>query len=52
MGGCFAVAGPYGSVGVAAVIATTCVIESALLFLTAKRRLGLHMLVWRPAAQN
>ena len=48
LGGCLAVAGPYGSVGVAVVISTTCVIESALLFLTARRRLGLHMLVWRP----
>jgi hypothetical protein len=24
------------------------VMESALLFLTAKRRLGLHLFVWRP----
>ena len=44
------VAGPYGSVGVAIVISATCVVESALLFLIAKRRLGLHMLVWRPRA--
>jgi O-antigen/teichoic acid export membrane protein len=48
LAGCVAVAGPYGSVGVAIVISTTCVVESALLFLTAKRRLGLHMLIWRP----
>ena len=48
LAGCFAVAGPYGSVGVAIVISTTCVVESALLFLVAKRRLGLHMLIWRP----
>jgi O-antigen/teichoic acid export membrane protein len=50
LAGCIAVAGPYGSVGVAIVISTTCVIESALLFLIARRRLGLHMLVWRPKA--
>ena len=50
LGGCIAVAGPYGSVGVAAVIATTCIVESALLFLVVKRRLGLHMLIWRPRA--
>ncbi len=50
LGGCFAVAGPYGSVGVAVVISASCVVESALLFLVAKRRLGLHMLIWRPAA--
>ena len=49
--GCVAVAGPYGSMGVAIVIATACVVESALLFLVAKRRLGLHMLIWPPAAK-
>ena len=48
LAGCFAAASPYGSVGVAIVISTTCVVESALLFLIAKRRLGLHMLIWRP----
>jgi O-antigen/teichoic acid export membrane protein len=47
LGGCLAVAGPYGSLGVAIVIAAAAVIESALLFLIAKRRLGLHMLIWR-----
>ena len=51
LGACFAVAGPYGSIGVAVVISASCVIESALLFLVAKRRLGLHMLIWRPAAK-
>jgi O-antigen/teichoic acid export membrane protein len=49
--GCIAVAGPYGSTGVAVVIAACCIVESALLFLVAKRRLGLHMLIWRPAAK-
>jgi O-antigen/teichoic acid export membrane protein len=48
LAGCVAVAGPYGSVGVAIVVSTACVVESALLFLVAKRRLGLHMLIWRP----
>jgi O-antigen/teichoic acid export membrane protein len=47
LGGSLAVAGPYGSVGVAIVIAAAAVIESALLFVITKRRLGLHMLVWR-----
>ena len=47
LGGSLVVAGPYGSVGVAIVIATAAVIESALLFMIAKRRLGLHMLIWR-----
>lgn len=46
LGGSLAVAGPYGSMGVAIVIATAAVIESALLFTLAKRRLGLHMLIW------
>ena len=48
LAGCFAAASPYGSVGVAVVVSTACVVESALLFLIAKRRLGLHMLIWRP----
>jgi O-antigen/teichoic acid export membrane protein len=48
LAGCVAVAGPYGSVAVAIVVSTTCVVESMLLFLIAKRRLGLHMLIWRP----
>ena len=48
LAGCVAVAGPYGSLGVAIVISTASVVESALLFLIAKRRLGLHMLIWRP----
>jgi O-antigen/teichoic acid export membrane protein len=47
LGGTIAVAGPYGSTGVASVIATGAVIEAALLFLTVKRRLGLHMLILR-----
>jgi O-antigen/teichoic acid export membrane protein len=51
LAGCIAVAAPYGSVGVAIVVSATCVVESALLFLLAKRRLGLHMLIWRPAAK-
>jgi O-antigen/teichoic acid export membrane protein len=47
LGGSIAVAGPYGGTGVAFVIAAGAVIEAALLFLIAKRRLGLHMLIWR-----
>jgi O-antigen/teichoic acid export membrane protein len=49
-GGALAVAGPCGSMGVAVVIAASAVIESGLLFFVAKRRLGLHMLIWRPRA--
>ena len=47
LGGSLLVAGPYGSTGVACVIATAAVIEAVLLFAIAKRRLGLHMLIWR-----
>jgi O-antigen/teichoic acid export membrane protein len=47
LAGSLAVAGPYGGTGVAIVVAAAAVIESALLFAVAKRRLGLHMLVWR-----
>jgi O-antigen/teichoic acid export membrane protein len=48
LGGSIAVAGPYGGMGVAVVIAAAAAIESALLFAVAKRRLGLHMFVWTP----
>ena len=34
LAGCIAVAGPYGSMGVAIVISATCVVELALLFLS------------------
>lgn len=47
LGGSLAVAGPYGGMGVAVVISAAAVIESALLFVIAKRRLGLHMLIGR-----
>jgi O-antigen/teichoic acid export membrane protein len=50
LGGSIAMAGPYGGTGVAIVIAAAAVIESALLFAVAKRRLGLHMFVWRGKA--
>jgi O-antigen/teichoic acid export membrane protein len=50
LGGSLAVAGPYGGMGVATVIAAGAAIESALLFVVAKRRLGLHMFVWRGKA--
>jgi O-antigen/teichoic acid export membrane protein len=42
----------YGGTGVA--VATTCaiLIESALLFIVAKRRLGLHLFIWQPRTPN
>ena len=51
LAGCLAVAGPYGAAGVAVVVSAASIVESALLFLIAKRRLGLHMLIWRPSAK-
>ena len=44
--GCFALAKPYGGMGVAAATSAAFVVESALLFLIARRRLGLHLFVW------
>ena len=49
--GCFcAGAKPYGGMGVAAATSAAFVVESALLFWIAKRRLGLHLFVWKPSA--
>ena len=46
--GCFVLAPRYGAIGVASATATAFVVESSLLFLIARRRLGLTMFVWRP----
>jgi O-antigen/teichoic acid export membrane protein len=48
--GSIALAPAFGGVGVACATATAFVVESALLFLIARRRLGLHMFVWRRQA--
>jgi O-antigen/teichoic acid export membrane protein len=45
--GCFMLAKPYGGMGVAIATSAAFVVESALLFLIARRRLGLHLFVWR-----
>jgi O-antigen/teichoic acid export membrane protein len=45
--GCVALAGPFGGIGVAIATSAAFVVESALLYLIAKRRLGLHLFVWR-----
>jgi O-antigen/teichoic acid export membrane protein len=52
LAGCFALAGRYGGIGVAIATATAFAVESTLLFLIAKRRLGLHLFIWRPSAGN
>ena len=38
----------YGAMGVAVAMAIAIMTESALLFVVAKRRLGLHLFIWRP----
>ena len=48
--GCFVLAPRYGAIGVASATATAFIVESSLLFLIARRRLGLTMFVWRPRA--
>ncbi len=48
--GCFALAPAYGGVGVACATAAAFIVESSLLFLIARRTLGLTMFVWQPRA--
>ena len=48
--GCIALAPAYGGVGAAGATAGAFIVESGLLFLIARRRLGLHMFVWRRQA--
>ena len=48
LAGCFALAGRYGGMGVASRRVGRDLVESALLFVIARRRLGLHLFVWRP----
>jgi O-antigen/teichoic acid export membrane protein len=47
LAGAFMLAPRYGGMGVAAAMAAAIVVESVLLFLVARRRLGLHLFVWR-----
>jgi O-antigen/teichoic acid export membrane protein len=46
----FLLAPGYGGAGVAIATATAIVVESVLLFIVAKRRLGLHLFIWQPRA--
>ena len=48
IGGCLMLAPRYGALGAASATAAAFAVESALLFLIAKRSLGLHMFVWDP----
>lgn len=44
--GCLLLAAPFGGMGVASATAGAFVVESTLLFLIARHRLGLHMFIW------
>ena len=48
LAGAFLLAPRYGATGVAIALSGAIVTESVLLFAIAKRRLGLHLFVWRP----
>jgi O-antigen/teichoic acid export membrane protein len=48
LAGCVALAGPLGGIGVAIATSMAFLVESILLYLIAKRRLDLHLFVWRP----
>jgi O-antigen/teichoic acid export membrane protein len=48
--GCFALAPAYGGAGAACATAAAFATESVLLFIIAKRRLGLTMFIWAPRA--
>jgi len=48
--GSIVLAPKFGGIGVASAAASAFLVESALLFLIARRRLGLHMFIWRPHA--
>ncbi len=47
LAGCILLAPRFGAIGAACAVAAAIVLESALLFWVAKRRLGLHLLIWR-----
>lgn len=46
--GCFVLAPRYGGTGAASATAAAFLVETALLFLIARYRLGLHMFIWQP----
>ena len=51
LGLCLVIIPHYGAMGAAVSTSAAFVIESILLALTARRRLGLHVFVWRWAAK-
>lgn len=48
--GCFVLAPAYGGVGAASATAAAFLVETVLLFLIARYRLGLHIFIWQPRA--
>jgi O-antigen/teichoic acid export membrane protein len=48
LAGCLALAGRLGGIGVAIATSAAFLVESVLLYLIARHRLGLHLFVWRP----
>jgi O-antigen/teichoic acid export membrane protein len=49
--GAFLLAPRFGSAGAAVAITLAIMVESALLFVVAKRRLGIHLFIWQPGAR-
>jgi O-antigen/teichoic acid export membrane protein len=49
---CVAFIPPFGAAGAAMAISATLVVESILLFIVTKRRLGLHAFIWSRAAKR
>jgi O-antigen/teichoic acid export membrane protein len=49
LGACLLLAPRYGTIGAAIATAGGFIVESIALFIIAKRSLGLHMFIWRPA---
>jgi O-antigen/teichoic acid export membrane protein len=47
--GCFILIPPLGGAGAAVSVSAAILFESAALFVAARKRLGLHMLIWRSA---
>jgi O-antigen/teichoic acid export membrane protein len=52
VGACIALAPRYGGMGAACATASAMVLESALLYVVARRKLHLRMLIWRPGAER
>jgi O-antigen/teichoic acid export membrane protein len=47
VGGCLLLIPHYGGIGAAIATSAALVVESIMLFVVTKRRLGLHVFIWR-----